>query len=65
VQGQLVGQVAALGHLDRVDLADQVGDGGVGGGQLLAEALVAVHPVDGGVVALLGHQVAGGRDTGW
>ena len=30
VDGQLVGEVAALGDLDRVDLADQVGDGDVG-----------------------------------
>ena len=59
VQRELVGQVAALGHLDRVDLADQVGDGRVGGGQLLAEAVVAVHPLDRRVVALLGDQVAG------
>ena len=51
VQGQLVGQVAALGDLDRVDLADQVGDRRVGGGQLLAEALAAVDPVDRRVVA--------------
>ena len=59
VQGQLVGEVAALGHLDGVDLADEVGDGGVGGGQLLAEAVVAVHPLDRGVLAVLGDQVAG------
>ena len=38
VERELVGQVAALGHLDRVDLADEVGDRRVGGGQLLAEA---------------------------
>ena len=44
VQRQLVGQVAALGDLDRVDLADEVGDRGVGGGQLLAVAVVAVDP---------------------
>ena len=50
VERQLVGQVAALGDLDRVDLADQVGDRGVGRGQLLAEASLAVHPVDRRVV---------------
>ena len=38
VQRELVGEVAALGHLDRVDLADEVGDRRVGRGQLLAEA---------------------------
>ena len=59
VEGQLVGEVAALGDLDGVDLADEVGDGGVGGGQLLAEALVAVDPVDRGVLAQLGDEVAG------
>ena len=60
VQGQLVAQVAAFRDLDGVDLADQVGDGRVGGGQLLAVALGTVHPGDRRVVALLGHQVDGG-----
>ena len=46
VERELVGQVATLGHLDGVDLADQVGDRRVRGGQLLAVALVAVDPVD-------------------
>ncbi len=64
MQGELVGEVAALGDLDGVDLADEVGDGGVGGGQLLAVALVAVHPFDGGVVAFGGDEVAAWRDTG-
>ena len=65
VHGELVGEVAALGHLDRVDLADQVGDRGVGGGQLLAVAVVAVDPGDGGVVAVVGHQGSGlGGDGG-
>ena len=59
VEGELVGQVAALGHLDGVDLADEVGDRGVGRGQLLAEAVGAVHPLDRRVVALVGDQVAG------
>ena len=59
VDGELVGQVAALGHPDGVDLADEVGDGRVGGGQLLAEAPGAVHPLDRCVVAPFGHQVAG------
>ena len=44
VQRELVGEVAALGDLDRVDLADEVGDGRVGRRQLLAEARVAVRP---------------------
>ena len=58
VQRQLVGQVATLGHLDGVDLADEIGDRGVGGRELLAEAIVAVHPVDGRVVAALADEVA-------
>ncbi|CFE81057.1 Uncharacterised protein [Mycobacterium tuberculosis] len=37
-------EAAALGNLDRVDVADQVGDAGVGGGQLLGVALAAVLP---------------------
>ena len=59
VQRQLVGEVPALGDLDRVDLADEVGDGRVRRRQLLAEAGVAVHPLDRRVVALLGDEVAG------
>ena len=59
VQGELVGQVPALGHLDRVDLADEVGDRRVRGGQLLAEATAAVDPLDRGVVAVLGDEVLG------
>ena len=47
-----VGQVAAFGNLDRVDLADQVGDGDVRCGQLLAVTAVARQPVDRRVVAL-------------
>ena len=41
VDRQLVREVAALGDLDRVDLADQVGDGDVRRRQLLAVALLA------------------------
>ena len=59
VQRELVGQVAALGHLDRVDLADQVRHGGVGRGELLAVAVAAVHPGDRRLVAGLGDQVPG------
>ena len=44
VDGLGVAERAALGDLDRVDVADQVGDGGVGGGELLGVALVAVPP---------------------
>ena len=59
VERELVGEVAAFGHLDRVDLADEIRHGGVRGGELLAVAVAAVHPGDRRVVACLGHQVAG------
>ena len=52
--GFRVAEAAALGHLDRVDVADQVGHAGVGGGQLLEVALAAVPPLDGQVVARIG-----------
>jgi hypothetical protein len=55
VEGQLVGEVAPFGHFDRVDLADEVSDGGVRGGQLLPVAVGAVDPRDRGLVPLLGH----------
>ena len=54
VNGQLVGEVAPLGDLDRVHLAHEVGDGDVRRGELLAVALVTGNPVDRRVVALLG-----------
>ena len=44
-------EAAALGDLDRVDVTDQVGDAGVGGGQLLGVALAAVPPLHRQVVA--------------
>ena len=52
VERQLVGEIAAFGDLDRVDLADQVGDRRVGRGELLAVATAAMHPFDRRVVAL-------------
>ncbi len=59
VQRELVGQVAPLGHLDGVDLTDEIGDRGVGRGQLLREAEAPVHPVQRRAVPLLGHEIAG------
>ena len=56
VDRQLVGEVAAFGDLDRVDLADEVGDRRVGRRELLAEAAVAVHPLDRRLVAALGDE---------
>ena len=52
--GLRVAEAAALGHLDRVDVADQIGHAGVRGGQLLEVALAAVPPLDGQIVAGLG-----------
>ena len=49
-----VAERAALGHLHRVHVADQVGDAGVRRGQLLGVPLVAVPPLDRQVVAELG-----------
>ena len=46
VEGQLVGQVAALGDLDRIDLADEVRDRDVRRRELLRVAPVARQPVD-------------------
>ena len=55
---QLVREVAALGHLDRVDLADQVGDGDVRGGQLLPVAAITVQPGQLRVVPLFLHEIS-------
>ena len=44
VHGLRVAERAALGDLDRVDVADQVADAGVGRRELLAVPLVAVLP---------------------
>ena len=58
MQRQLVVQIAALGHFDGVHLADQIGDGDVRRGQLLAVALRARQPGDGGIVAGFGDEGA-------
>ena len=65
VHGQLVGDVlpAARG-LDRIDVADHVGDGHVGRGQFLHVALLAAQPGDGRVVPGLLHQVAAAPANG-
>ena len=59
VDGELVGEVAAFGDLDRVDLADEVGDRSVGGGELLTETPFAVDPLDRSVLATLGRHQPG------
>jgi hypothetical protein len=61
VERQLVRQVAALGDLDRVDLADEVRDGDVGRGQLFGIATIARDPVDGGRVSVALDDRACGR----
>ena len=58
MNGELVGEIPALGDLDRVDLADQVGNRRVGGRELLAEATVTVYPIDRRVVAVLFDELA-------
>ena len=66
VDRELVGEVAAFGHLDRVDLADQVGDRGVRRGELLAVAFAAVHPGDRACLRRPRRRGRGRtRDTGW
>jgi hypothetical protein len=58
VDRQLVGQqVAAARRLDRVHVADDVGDGDVRRGELLDVTLAAVHPADRRGVAALVHDV--------
>ena len=60
VHGELGAElVAGAGGLDGVDVADEVGDGDVGGGELFDVALAGGHPGDGGVVAEGGDEVAG------
>ena len=58
VNCQFVSQVASFRHLDGVHLAYQVGDGDVGGRQLLRIPRVPVNPRNGRVVPQLGHLVA-------
>ena len=54
VDGELVRQVAAFGHLDRVHLTNKVGDGDVRGRQFLAVALGAMQPADRRAVSEVG-----------
>ena len=51
MNGLRVAETAPLGDLDRVDVADEVTDRGVGRGELLAVALTAMPPGNGQVVA--------------
>ena len=62
-----VTEAAALGHLHRVDVTDQVGHAGVGRGELLGVPLVAVAPrdrqrvahLDGAALRLVGDRLVG------
>ncbi len=64
VDGQLIGQVAPLGDLDRIDLAYQVGHRDVRRRQLLGVAFVARHPLYGRAVAVLLDALLAGRADG-
>ena len=57
MQREFVGQVATLGHLDRVDFTDEVGNRGIGRGQLFAEPSAAMDPSNRGVVAVFGDEI--------
>ena len=64
MDGKFVGEMATLGDLDGVDLANEVGYRDVGSGQLLGVAVLAADPVNGGIIAGLGHLVAAGLANG-
>jgi hypothetical protein len=59
----LVGEVAALGDLDRIDLADEVGHRDVRRRELLAVAELAVDPDDRQRVAFPRQRGDGSRDS--
>ena len=59
MEREFIGQIATLGHLDGVDLADEISDRSIGSGQLLPEAILTMHPVDGCIVAPFGDEIAG------
>ncbi len=54
-------ETSPLGHLDRVDVTDQVADGGVGRGELLGVPLRAMPPRDGQIFAEFRGQPPTGR----
>jgi len=45
MNGLFIGEIAPLGHLDRIDLADQVGDRHVRRGEFFAVAEIALDPL--------------------
>jgi len=46
MDGFFIGQIASLGDLDRIDFADQIGDGDIRCRQLLAVTAVAIDPLE-------------------
>ncbi len=58
VHGQLAREITALGVLDHVDLADQVGDGYIGRGQFFVVSLTPADPLDRRRIALGRDQIA-------
>src|SRR5439155_21142271 len=64
MDGQLIREILALGDADGIHLADQVGDRGVGGGELLAVALARVQPARRDAVAVSGHAITASAADG-
>ncbi|GMA41884.1 hypothetical protein GCM10025883_39290 [Mobilicoccus caccae] len=64
VDGLGVAEAAALGDLDRVDVADEVSDARVGGGELLRVPLLPVAPRHRQRVAVLRGATSGGVREG-
>ena len=58
VDRELVGQMAPLGDLDGIDVADQVGHRDVGRRELLGVAVLAADPLHGGGIAVRRHEGA-------
>src|SRR5216684_6090478 len=66
VNGELVGEVAAAaGGADGIDVADDVGHGHVGSGELFDETILARHPGDRSIVAVGGDFFAAGAADGF
>ena len=59
VDGELVGQIPALGHPYGIHLTDEIGDRRVRGGQFLAVPVAAVDPRHRQVVSRFGQQILG------
>src|SRR5712691_10448464 len=64
MNGLLIGQITPLGHLDGIDLTDEIGDGDVRGRQLLSVALITRQPANLQVVSAFGRQATTWRGEG-